>query len=206
MEQKIDRKKEKKQNVICICGMTGCGKSTLAKQLANKYELKYFSGGDTLKALANEIGYKQSGKDWWETKEGTRFLQQRIKENKFDKKVDEKLIKLAEQGNVVLDSWTMPWLLKEGFKVWLEASTEVRAKRITERDGINLEKGLAALKEKDEKTRIIYKKLYGFDLGKDFSPFNMILDTNELDADEVFQVLCTVIDRLYIKNLETQIQ
>jgi cytidylate kinase len=206
MEQKIDRKKEKKQNVICICGMTGCGKSTLAKQLANKYELKYFSGGDTLKALANEIGYKQSGKDWWETKEGTRFLQQRIKENKFDKKVDEKLIKLAEQGNVVLDSWTMPWLLKEGFKVWLEASTEVRAKRITERDGINLEKGLAALKEKDEKTRIIYKKLYGFDLGKDFSPFNMILDTNELDADEVFHVLCTVIDRLYIKNLETQIQ
>ncbi len=206
MEQKIDRKKEKKQNVICICGMTGCGKSTLAKQLANKYELKYFSGGDTLKALANEIGYKQSGKDWWETKEGTRFLQQRIKENKFDKKVDKKLIKLAEQGNVVLDSWTMPWLLKEGFKVWLEASTEVRAKRITERDGINLEKGLAALKEKDEKTRIIYKKLYGFDLGKDFSPFNMILDTNELDADEVFHVLCTVIDRLYIKNLETQIQ
>lgn len=206
MEQKIDRKKEKKQNVICICGMTGCGKSTLAKQLAIKYELKYFSGGDTLKALANEIGYKQSGKDWWETKEGTRFLQQRIKENKFDKKVDEKLIKLAEQGNVVLDSWTMPWLLKEGFKVWLEASTEVRAKRITERDGINLEKGLAALKEKDEKTRIIYKKLYGFDLGKDFSPFNMILDTNELDADEVFHVLCTVIDRLYIKNLETQIQ
>ena len=103
MEQKIDRKKEKKQNVICICGMTGCGKSTLAKQLANKYELKYFSGGDTLKALANEIGYKQSGKDWWETKEGTRFLQQRIKENKFDKKVDKKLIKLAEQGNVVLD-------------------------------------------------------------------------------------------------------
>lgn len=206
MEQKIDRKKEKKQNVICICGMTGCGKSTLAKQLANKYELKYFSGGDTLKALANEIGYKQSGKDWWETKEGTRFLQQRIKENKFDKKVDEKLIKLAEQGNVVLDSWTMPWLLKEGFKVWLEASTEVRAKRITERDGINLEKGLAALKEKDQKTRIIYKKLYGFDLGKDFSPFNMILDTNELDADEVFHVLCTVIDRLYIKNLETQIQ
>ena len=156
MEQKIDRKKEKKQNVICICGMTGCGKSTLAKQLANKYELKYFSGGDTLKALANEIGYKQSGKDWWETKEGTRFLQQRIKENKFDKKVDKKLIKLAEQGNVVLDSWTMPWLLKEGFKVWLEASTEVRAKRITERDEINLEKGLAALKEKDEKTEKSY--------------------------------------------------
>ena len=203
MEQKIDRKKEEKQNVICICGMTGCGKSTLAKQLAKKYELNYFSGGDALKALANEIGYKQSGKDWWETKEGTKFLQQRIKENKFDKKVDEKLIKLAEQGNVVLDSWTMPWLLKEGFKVWLEASTEVRAKRITERDGISLEKGLAALKEKDEKTRIIYKKLYGFDLGKDFSPFNTILDTNELDADEVFHVLCMVLERLYIKNLET---
>ena len=54
----------------------------------------------------------------------------------FDKRIDEKLLELAKQGNVVLDSWTMPWLLKGGFKIWLEASSTVRAKRVVTRDNI----------------------------------------------------------------------
>jgi len=103
---------------------------------------------------------------------------------------------LAEQGNVVLDSWTMPWLLKKGFKVWLEASPEVRARRVARRDGIGVEKASKVLKEKDERTRMIYRSLYGFDLGNDFSPFDLILDTNELGIDEVFQAVCMVVDRL----------
>ncbi|MEM2643065.1 MAG: AAA family ATPase, partial [Candidatus Bathyarchaeia archaeon] len=43
--------------VICVCGMAGSGKSTLAKKLAEKYGLKYYSGGDALKALALERGH-----------------------------------------------------------------------------------------------------------------------------------------------------
>jgi len=181
--------------------MVGCGKSTLAKKLAEKYRFKYLSGGNALKALAFEIGYKPGGKDWWETPDGTKFLEQRIRETKFDIRVDEKLIELAEQGNVVLDSWTMPWLIKEGFKMWLEASPKVRAERIAQRDSISFERAFKVLKERDEKTRIIYKRLYGFNIGKDFSPFNMILETTELDADEVFHVICMIIDRLYIKKI-----
>ena len=38
-------KEEKKKVVICISGMTGSGKSTVAKRLADKYGLGYFSGG-----------------------------------------------------------------------------------------------------------------------------------------------------------------
>jgi cytidylate kinase len=41
-----------KEIVVCISGMAGTGKSTLAKKLAKKYKLKYYSGGDALKALA----------------------------------------------------------------------------------------------------------------------------------------------------------
>ena len=38
-----------KKTVICISGMAGTGKSTLSKKLAEKYNLKCFSGGDVLK-------------------------------------------------------------------------------------------------------------------------------------------------------------
>jgi cytidylate kinase len=188
--------KSKKSIVICICGMAGSGKSTLAKKLAEKYGLKYYSGGDALKALALEEGYKTFKSGWWESEEGKRFLEKRGKDPKFDEAVDKKLLELARQGNVVLDSWTMPWLLKEGFKVWLEASPEKRAERIAIRDGMSVEEAFNALRNKEERTKAIYKKLYGFSLGENFSPFHLILDTDCLEAEEVFQVLCVVVNNL----------
>jgi len=187
---------EKKKVVICISGMTGSGKSTVAKKLADKYGLGYFSGGNALKILAQEEGYDSDVRGWWETAEGLNFLKQRMADPVFDKKIDEKLLELAAEGNIVLDSWTMPWLLKEGFKVWLEASPQVRAKRVVTRDSISDEEALKALTEKDERTRQIYKSLYGFDLGHDLTPFNLVLATDELDPDDIFYAVSLVTDRL----------
>ena len=189
-----------KKIIICISGLPGCGKSTVAKKLAQKYRLRYISGGDALKELAVEAGFKPSGEDWWETEEGRRFLNKRLEDPDFDKRVDEKLIEAAKQGNVILDSWTMPWLFDEGFKIWLDASLEVRASRAAKRDKISLEKAKELIMEREEKTREIYRRLYGFKLGEDFSPFHIILDTDKLDADEVFQTLCMIIDRMVLKH------
>jgi len=94
----------------------------------------------------------------------------------------------------------MPWLLKTGFKIWLVASEEKRAERIAERDKIAVKEALQVLKEKEARTKAIYKKLYGFKLGEDLEPFNLVLDTDNLDAGEVFQVLCMVMDNIVLKN------
>lgn len=196
------KKKTKKSMIICVSGMAGSGKSTLAKRLAERYKLKYHSGGGALKALAIEEGYKSINRGWWEREEGRRFLEERTEDPKFDEIVDRKLLKLAKQGNVVLDSWTMPWLLKKGFKIWLEASPEKRAERIAKRDRMSVKQALKALKIKDEQTKAIYKKLYGFHLGEDFRPFHLILDTENLRAEGVFQVLCNVIENIVINSLQ----
>jgi cytidylate kinase len=189
-----------KKIVVCISGMAGTGKSTLAKKLAQKYKLKYYSGGDALKELAKDEGYNPSSRGWWESPEGLSFLKKREKNLKFDKAVDDKLLEYAQQGNVLLDSWAMPWLLKTGFKIWLVASEEKRAERIAKRDKIAVKKALQVLKEKEARTKAIYKKLYGFRLGEDFDPFNLILDTDDLGAAEVFQVLCMVMNNIVLKN------
>lgn len=192
--EKTRKEKIKEPLVLCICGMAGSGKSTLAKKLAEKYVLKYCSGGDALKALAEEEGYRPLEHGWWESTEGIRFLEKRERNSKFDKAVDGKLLEFAKQGNVVLDSWTMPWLIKKGFKIWLEASPKKRAARIVKRDRISVKEALKALRTKEKGTKAIYKKLYGFNLGEDFKPFHLILDTDYLEVEEVFQVLCMVID------------
>jgi cytidylate kinase len=189
-----------KKTVICISGMAGTGKSTLAKKLAQKYGLKYYSGGDALKALAAEGGCNASNNGWWESPEGLAFLRRREKEPKFDKAVDDKFLEYAKQGNVLLDSWTMPWLVKTGFKIWLLASLEKRAERVAQRDKLTVEEACRILKEKEAGTKAIYQKLYGFTLGEDFAPFNLVLDTDNLDAEEVFRTLCKVLDNVVLKN------
>ena len=187
--------KRREKVVICICGMTGCGKSTVAERLAEKYGLRYISGGDALKDLAAEAGYEVDGRGWWESDEGMRFFEERMADPKFDRMADHKLLERARAGGVILDSWTMPWLFDGGFKIWLEASEAARASRLAGRDRMPAEDALKVLREKDERTRSIYGKLYGFRLGEDFSPFDMIFDTSLLDADEVFETVCLVVDK-----------
>lgn len=195
----VQKEQKRRRIVICVAGLSGCGKSTAARRLAKKYGLSCLSGGDMLKALAVKTGYKSRERGWWETEEGRNFLQQRAGDYDFDRRVDEELIKWARRGNVVLDSWTMPWLLKEeAFKVWLEVSPDERARRLARRDRISVEEAFRVLGEKDGKTNGIYKRLYGFDLGGDFSPFDVILDANQLESGEVFRVLCMVVDRFVL--------
>jgi len=179
--------------------MAGSGKSTVAKRIAEEYKLKYFSGGDVLMAFAIEEGFRPLERGWWESKEGLSFLQKRGKDPQFDKAVDQKLLSVAEKGNVVLDSWTMPWLLKKGFKIWLEASVEERARRIARRDKTSYKEALEALKSKENQTKAIYGKMYGFKLGEDLEPFNFILDTEDLNASQVFQILRLVIESIAFK-------
>jgi len=191
----------KRQNVvICLAGLTACGKSTAARRLAERFGLKYVSGGTALKELALKLGYKAKKRGWWESAEGIRFLEQRARDPKFDKQIDAELLELALRGNVVFDSWTMPWLSKTGFKIWLEVSAEERAKRLTRRDDINLRDARRIIKEKDSRTKEIYEHLYGFSLGEDYSPFDLTLDSESLSSDEVFIVLSFVVEHLVLKQ------
>ncbi|MEA2089642.1 MAG: cytidylate kinase family protein [Thermoproteota archaeon] len=181
--------------VLCVCGLSGSGKSTVAKRLAEQYGLRYVSGGDALRALAVERGYRAVERGWWESDDGMRFLKERTDDFSFDREIDEKLLECAREGNVVLDSWTMPWLFDGGFKVWLNCPVKVRAKRLMKRNNIGFEEALKALRMKEERTKEIYFRLYSFHLEKDFSPFDMILNTDFLAVDEVFDTLCLVTDK-----------
>ena len=170
---------------IIISGPPAIGKTTVAKQLALEFGLKYLSGGDALKQIAKDEGFQAEGDDWWDTSEGMNFLHQRAQNSEFDKKVDEKLIDLFNKGRMVITSYTLPWLVDDGIKIWLDGSHQSSANRMKGRDNLTKEDALEITKKRYDENRALYKKIYNFDFGVDKSVFDKVIDTNSLDAAQV---------------------
>lgn len=181
---------------IVISGPPAVGKTTVAKALASEFGLKYLSGGDVLKDLAEEEGYHTSGEDWWDTNEGMKFLTQRSNNDEFDRKVDQKLRELFDKGGMVITSYTLPWLVQNGIKIWLDGSHESSIKRMQRRDNMSPEDAYSITKERYDKNKTLYKKLYNFDFGQDMSVFDKIIVTDNLSADEVINTAKETVRKL----------
>jgi len=182
---------------VIISGPPAIGKTTVSKGLAKEFDLKYLSGGDVLKEIEEEQGFKTKRDDFWDTSFGMKFLNMRKTNSEFDKKVDEKLKKLFMEGGKIITSYTLPWLVEDGIKIWLAGSQENSAKRMTIRDGISFEKALEIVKKRYQENKMIYKKLYGFDFGDDLTVFDIIINTDNLGADEVLSVASSLVKERY---------
>jgi len=184
---------------VCISGFAATGKSTVARKLARSLGLRYVSGGDALKALAVEMGYRPGGREWWEMREGLEFLSERRRNLSFDRMVDEKLLEMCREGGVVVDSWVLPWLVKDGesFNVWLGASERARAERMARRSSLTVKQALRILRKRDRESSAIYQRLYGIRLGQDVSPFHLIVDTTHLTSEQVFRAVRGAVKRFF---------
>ena len=182
---------------IIISGPPAVGKTTIAKGIAEEFGLTHLSGGDILKELAEEKGFKAGGDDWWDTQEGMNFLSQRQENSEFDKKVDDKLKKHFLDGNVVITSYTLPWLVEGGVKIWLEGSKENSAQRMTTRDNMSKDNALEIVQKRYQENKKIYKVLYGFEFGEDLSLFDKVIETDGLNASQVLDIAKTVVRKLF---------
>jgi CMP/dCMP kinase len=182
---------------IVVSGPPAIGKTTVAKGLAKEFNLNYLSGGDILKELAGEQGFSSSGDDWWDTEDGMKFLNQRKENPEFDKKVDEKLIKLFEKGDVVITSYTLPWLIDSGIKLWLNGTIENSAKRMQNRDNMEKSSALEVVNKRFNENKLIYKNLYNFEFGDDLSVFDKIIQTDGINADQVLEIAKSSVRELF---------
>ena len=182
---------------VIISGPPAIGKTTIAKGIGKEFGLRHLSGGDILKELAQDEGFDTGGDDWWDTPEGMSFLSHRQENSEFDKKVDAKLKKLFLEGNVVITSYTLPWIVEGGVKIWLAGSMENSARRMTVRDNLSKNDTVKIVKKRYDENKIIYKTLYGFEFGEDLSVFDKVIETDNLDAVHVLEVAKSTVRELF---------
>jgi len=174
---------------IILSGMPAVGKTTVSRKVAEVLGVSMVGGGDVLKEMAVEQGYSPGGEDWWDMGDGMKFLQERKRSSDFDKEVDARLMQKAKKGSVVISSYPIPWLTRDGIRVWLAGSVRNRASRMSRRDGIPVAKCVQVLSIRDQENYRLYKKIYGIEFGKDLKPFDLVIETDSIDESKVAEII-----------------
>ncbi|MGE5781894.1 MAG: AAA family ATPase [Nitrososphaerales archaeon] len=188
----------KKLNSIVISGWPAVGKTTLATALAKELGYRQYNGGDVLKLLASEKGYSVYGDDWWDTDEAKNFMEERESNPYFDIEVDRKLVEIVRHGDVIVTSYTLPWLVPESIKIWLKGSRSNRIRRMAKRDNLNVKRAKEIILQRDENNVRIYHNLYGYEFGRDLTVFDFVLDTDLLDLNSLISISKHIVKNLRI--------
>lgn len=169
--------------VIAISGMPGAGTSTIAKKLAKKLKLKYFSPGEYFKSHAKEKAQIDNVLKVFESGKG--------KSKKFHKQIDQMQIDLAKKGNVVVCGKLSIIMLKglADYKIWLDCSIEERARRAAKRDKISFQAALKKTKERERLEVAEWKKDYGLDYRKQKKMSEIVVDSTKLKENETLDYL-----------------
>ena len=72
---------------------------------------------------------------------------------------------------------------------------ENRAKRMANRDDINIAEARMIVKMRDDENKKIYYKLYGFRFGEDLTIFDYVLNTDRLSLNSLVEISKLIVRR-----------
>jgi len=148
-----------------------------------------------LTLLSKKLGYpmvnftfrqmaEERGIEFWQ------FCAMAEKDDNIDRELDRRMVEMALQTkNSILGSRLAIWNMKEAdLKVYLTASDEERARRITNREGGSFEERLKQTQNRDAKDSARYKRIYGID-NNDTSVADLVIDTEGKTPEEIVNII-----------------
>ncbi len=171
--------------IITISGLIGSGKTTVAKAIAKRFNLRHISAGEAFRELAKERGLSL-----------LEFSRLAEKDKNIDIELDKKIVELAKAGNVVVDGRLSGWLIKDAnLRVFLKAPLEVRVKRVCKREKKEYETVLREIIERERSEAKRYMEIYGINI-KNLEIYDIVLNTALWQAKDVIEIIAAAIEKL----------
>lgn len=163
-----------KHTTLIINGRPGTGSTSVSKVLSEELGIEHVYAGGMFRAMAAEAGVQLED-----------FLAALADDQDRERSIDDGLIDRAREGDVIIESRVLGWILPKdvpSFRIWLTCDTAERIRRIHQRDATDDVK--KKMQRRDDLDTERYKKLYNIDLD-DLSPFDLVIDTTHTPVDQV---------------------
>lgn len=183
---------------ITISGIPGSGKTTVAKELAKRLNLKHYYMGGIRRKLAKEKGMTLD-----------EFNKLGEKDPYTDKIVDDYLVKLGKtEDNFIAEGRTAAYFIPNSIKIFMDVDLYVGAERILkdihekgkqeERNEIaaqNIEEEVKRLEDRINSDKLRYKKYYNIDIF-DRKMYDIWIDTSYMTSNQVIDKILEEIRKL----------
>jgi len=163
---------------IAISGPPGSGKTTICMLVANRLDYDFILVGQIFRqmALERKVDLETFG----------RLAEE---DETIDKELDERMLALAKANeNIVLDGRLSGPILKGRkvpvFAAYIDATEQVRADRIAQREGKDVQLVLREMRLRERSERKRYIAYYGIDLSNR-SIYDLWLDSSNMPADKI---------------------
>lgn len=164
--------------LVAVSGRHGAGKTTLAKAIADHFNLIYVSAGALFREMAKKHGMN--------IVEFTRYAK---KHPEIDRTIDERMKQEASKGGRVLDAQLAYFFSEQfhPFNILVFAEVKDIVKRVSEREGLSLKEARNEVRtrEKNEKKR--FKKLYGIELWNP-TDFHIMINTSRITKEKAKKI------------------
>ncbi|MDR0791315.1 MAG: AAA family ATPase [Methanomassiliicoccaceae archaeon] len=172
---------------ITISGPPGSGKTTVCNKLSSVLSLDAVVFGKIFRDIAAERGLTLS--ELGEMAEN---------DPSVDELIDSRILQIAtDNDNMILESRLSAYMLTRNkipaFRIYLDASPDVRAARIGTRDNETAEQARKATEEREASEERRYMMYYGIDI-RDTSVYDLIVNTDDIDPDRVVEKIIMALE------------
>ena len=174
--------------IITISGKAGSGKSTTAKELAKKLNLKHYSIGDLMRQIAREKGISLM-----------ELSKQAENDPSIDQELDKKQIELRKNDNFVIDGRLTAFFIPNAtLKVFLDCDDNVRAERILkegrkDESGKTINELMEKIRQREQSEKKRYKEIYNNDYA-DKKLYDLVIDTTNTNPSGVIKKITSKIE------------
>ncbi|MEM4648118.1 MAG: cytidylate kinase family protein [Candidatus Pacearchaeota archaeon] len=177
--------------IITINGTPGSGKTTIAKAIAKKYKLKFYSIGEIRRNIARFFGLTIDEFN----KIGEKYV--------FTDSIVDNMIKICIKDNAVIDGRLAWYFFNKSIKILVLCDKKIAAKRIfkevkknkrkSEKKYKNIKEIMKEIDERIKSDNKRYKKYYGIKNIFDFKNYDIIIDTSHLEKKEMIDIMLKIL-------------